>query len=97
MLDQPGRSLTELAEHLCWYTIEGQPHKQKVHRVLKDLQKAKLVEHEKPASRNVWAAAAERLSVRQTRALPPVSATRTPRRPGGAVACEASALSRSLP
>ena len=44
MLDQPGRSLTELAEHLCWYTMEGQPHKQKVHRVMKDLQKAKLVE-----------------------------------------------------
>ena len=38
MLDQPGRSLTELAEHLCWYTMEGQPHKKK------DLQKAKLVE-----------------------------------------------------
>ena len=29
---------------LCWYTMEGQPHKQKVHRVMKDLQKAKLVE-----------------------------------------------------
>jgi hypothetical protein len=44
MLDQPGRSLTELVEHLCWYTMEGQPHKKKVHRVMKDLQKAKLVE-----------------------------------------------------
>ena len=44
MLDQPGRSLTELAEHWCWRTMDGRPNKQKVHRVMKDLQKAKLVE-----------------------------------------------------
>jgi hypothetical protein len=44
MLDQPGRSLTELAEHWCWLTMDGPPNKQKVHRVMKELQKAKLVE-----------------------------------------------------
>jgi hypothetical protein len=44
MLDQPGRSLTELAQHLHWRTMEGEPNKQKVHRVMKDLLKVKLVE-----------------------------------------------------
>jgi hypothetical protein len=44
MLDQPGKSLLELAKHLCWDTMQGEPSKQKVHRVVKVLQKAKLVE-----------------------------------------------------
>jgi DNA-binding IclR family transcriptional regulator len=44
MLDQPGRSLMEVAEHLGWFTQDGRPNKTRVHRLMKDLQKAKLVE-----------------------------------------------------
>jgi DNA-binding PadR family transcriptional regulator len=44
MLDQPGRSLLQLAEHLGWTTTGGEPSKGKVHRLMKELQKAKLVE-----------------------------------------------------
>jgi AAA domain/RepB DNA-primase from phage plasmid len=44
MLDQPGRSLLELAGHLHWLTQQGEPSKQKVHRVMMKLKQAKLVE-----------------------------------------------------
>ena len=45
MLDQPGCSLLERAELLHWFTMQGgQPNKQKVHRMMKALQKDKLVE-----------------------------------------------------
>jgi hypothetical protein len=44
MLDQPGRSLVQLAEHLLWLTMKGDPNKTKVYRMMRDLQKIKLVE-----------------------------------------------------
>jgi hypothetical protein len=44
MLDQPGRSLVELADHLCWYTQDGRPNKVKVQRMMRELAKGKLVE-----------------------------------------------------
>jgi DNA polymerase bacteriophage-type len=43
MLSHPGCSLAEIAEHLHWRTREGKPSKQKVHRIMAKLQKAKLV------------------------------------------------------
>jgi hypothetical protein len=43
MLDKPGASLIEFAEHLHWRTSQDDPNKQKVHRLMKDLVKAKLV------------------------------------------------------
>ena len=43
MLDKPGVSLLEFAEHLVWQTSQGKPNKQKVHRLMRDLIKAKLV------------------------------------------------------
>jgi AAA domain/Bifunctional DNA primase/polymerase, N-terminal/Primase C terminal 2 (PriCT-2) len=43
MLDKPNCSLLEFAEHLVWLTSQGKPNKQKVHRLMKDLVKAKLV------------------------------------------------------
>jgi hypothetical protein len=43
MLDEPGRSLLELAEHLHWLTMEGKPNKQKVHRMMDKLKQDKLV------------------------------------------------------
>ena len=44
MLDHPGCSLAEIAKHLNWLTREGEPSKQKVHRMMTKLQKAKLVQ-----------------------------------------------------
>jgi hypothetical protein len=44
MLDQPGRSLIELAKYLAWDTMDGKPNKQRVHRIMQALKKAKLVE-----------------------------------------------------
>ena len=44
LLDQPGRSLYELADYLCWLTAKNEPNKNRVHRVIKELVKAKLVE-----------------------------------------------------
>jgi hypothetical protein len=43
MLKNPGRSLSGLAEHLGWQTANGEPNKQRVHRIIKGLQKDKLV------------------------------------------------------
>jgi hypothetical protein len=42
MLDHPGSTLVEIATHLNWLTREGEPSKQKVHRVMAKLQKAKI-------------------------------------------------------
>ena len=44
MLDKPGMSITEMADHLHWRMIDGRPSKGRVHRMLKDFTKAKLVE-----------------------------------------------------
>jgi hypothetical protein len=45
MLEQPGYSFIELAEHLGWMTTtDGKPNKQRVYRIMQDLRKAKLVE-----------------------------------------------------
>ena len=44
MLDHPGCSLLEIARRLNWLTQEGEPSKQKVHRLMDKLQKAKLVQ-----------------------------------------------------
>ena len=43
MLNHPGSTLVEIATHLRWLTREGEPSKQKVHRMMAKLQKAKLV------------------------------------------------------
>jgi hypothetical protein len=43
MLDEPGRSLSEIANGLLWQTAQGDPNKQKVQRIMKELVKAKLV------------------------------------------------------
>jgi AAA domain-containing protein len=43
MLEHPGCSLTEIAQHLGWLTGKREPNKQKVHRLMTKLQKAKLV------------------------------------------------------
>ena len=47
MLEHPGKSLLELAEHLQWRTMQGEPSKQKVHRVMMKLKHAKLVEQDR--------------------------------------------------
>lgn len=44
MLEHPGYSFTELAEHLQWRTMDGRPNKSKIQRVMNDLTKAKLTE-----------------------------------------------------
>jgi Bifunctional DNA primase/polymerase, N-terminal/AAA domain/Primase C terminal 2 (PriCT-2) len=41
MLDHPGSSLRELADHLCWLTMDGHPNKGRVHRTILELAKAK--------------------------------------------------------
>jgi hypothetical protein len=43
MLEKPGAPVAELAATLSWTTFDGKPHKSKVHRLLKDLTKEKLV------------------------------------------------------
>jgi hypothetical protein len=47
MLDKPEMSLLDLAEHLAWRTMNGEPNKFRVHRVMKDLNKLKLVEQQR--------------------------------------------------
>src|SRR5205823_1903379 len=47
LLNQPGLSLTGMAEHLHWNTMDHKPNKQKVHRVLHELTKSKLVERQR--------------------------------------------------
>jgi hypothetical protein len=47
MLDQPGKSLLELAKILNWRNTHGEPNKQKVHRVMLKLKQAKLVEQDR--------------------------------------------------
>ena len=47
MLDHPGSSLLELAEHLHWHTMHAEPSKQKAHRVMQKLRHAKLVEQDR--------------------------------------------------
>jgi hypothetical protein len=42
MLDEPGRSLLEIAEGLLWQTSQGRPNKQKVQRMMRVLVKNKL-------------------------------------------------------
>ena len=44
MLEKPGAPVAELAASLSWTTIDGKPHKSKVHRMLQELAKDKLVE-----------------------------------------------------
>jgi hypothetical protein len=44
MLNHPGCSLKDIAKHLNWVTREGEPSKQKVHRLMIKLQKTKLVQ-----------------------------------------------------
>jgi hypothetical protein len=44
VLDHPGYTLNEIAKHLHWFTQRKEPSKQKVHRLMGKLQKAKLVE-----------------------------------------------------
>jgi hypothetical protein len=44
MLNDPGRSLIELAEYLLWNTQKGQPNKLKAQRMMEKLAKDKLVE-----------------------------------------------------
>jgi hypothetical protein len=44
MLDHPGCSLAEIAKQLDWLTQRKEPSKQKVHRIMMKLQKAKLVQ-----------------------------------------------------
>jgi DNA-binding PadR family transcriptional regulator len=44
MLDKPGLSVKDLAEHLGWNTMDNKPNRTKVYRVLKELAKGKLVE-----------------------------------------------------
>jgi hypothetical protein len=43
MLEHPGCSLTEIAQHLGWLTGKREPNKQKVHRLMPKLLRAKLV------------------------------------------------------
>jgi hypothetical protein len=47
MLDRPGCSLVEVAEHLHWLTMDGKPSKTKVYRVMTELKQAKLVEKQR--------------------------------------------------
>jgi hypothetical protein len=47
MLEQPGKSLLELTKHLHWQTMQGEPSKQKVHRVMMKLKQAKLVQQDR--------------------------------------------------
>jgi DNA-binding IclR family transcriptional regulator len=42
MHDYPGLSIRELAEKLNWTTVNGEPDRSGVHRMLKDLTKLKL-------------------------------------------------------
>jgi hypothetical protein len=45
LLDIPGSSLIELAEHLGWRTAsDGKPNKSRVYRVMVELKRSKLVE-----------------------------------------------------
>jgi hypothetical protein len=47
MLDWPGASLSEMAGRLFWGGNDGKPHKSKVHRVLQELGKHKLVKQQR--------------------------------------------------
>jgi hypothetical protein len=44
LLDRPGLSVAELAKLLLWTTLDKRPHKSKVHRVMSELAKDKLVQ-----------------------------------------------------
>ena len=46
MFDHPGLSIRELAEKLHWFTVNNDPNKNFVQRMLKKLHKAKLVEQD---------------------------------------------------
>jgi len=48
MLEKPGCSFNELAEHLGWRTTtDGKPNKQRVFRIMQELKKAKLAERQR--------------------------------------------------
>jgi hypothetical protein len=44
MLKNPGASTSELANFLDWFMADGKPYKMRVHRVIQELKKHKLVE-----------------------------------------------------
>lgn len=95
MLDQPGRSLLDYAKHLNWLTMQGEPSKQRVHRVMLKLKQNKLVEMDRDDRYMLTKkgeAEAKKTPEDPVKVVPPEHVKPSPRKPPKIMAQQSSAL-----